>query len=300
MTGKRIYGVFCAAITPIQADYRPDGPRLAAHCQQLLDDGCHGVAVLGTTGEANSFSALERMTLLEAVRDAEIEGSQLLPGTGTCSVAETVALTRHALSLGIEQAVVLPPYYYKAPSEDGLFAFYAQVIEAIADDRFKLVLYHIPQMTAVPITPSLIARLIATFPGTIAGVKDSSGDFKHMAGLARDFPDLAIFAGADPLMLPLLKAGGAGCITATSNLVADSLRLVFDRHDDAVAAKEVAAAAARIDRFRNESNRFPQIPTIRAMLARRYADDSWLLPRAPHLPLSADQRAALDWAALPL
>lgn len=286
-------GVFCAAVTPLAADLTPDHARLTRHCRQLLDDGCHGIALLGTTGEANSFALAERTAMLEAMRESGIAGEQLLPGTGACSVPETIALTRHALSVGVHQVVVLPPFYYKSPSEDGLFAFYRQVIEGLGDDRLRLVLYHIPQMTQVPITASLITRLIEAFPGTIAGVKDSSGDLAHMTALAKDFPQLAIFAGADPLMRPLLVAGGAGCITATSNLVADSLRLVFDHHADPARTADVDAAAERIDRYRTESNRFNQLATIRAMLARRYGDDGWRTPRAPNMPLTAEQAASI-------
>jgi 4-hydroxy-tetrahydrodipicolinate synthase len=225
-------GVFSAAATPLNADLSPDHGALAAHCRQLLEDGCHGIALLGSTGEANSFSSDERRALLEAVVGAGISPDQLLPGTGLSALPETVALTRHALSLGVTRVVMLPPFYYKGVSEQGLFDAYSQVIDAVADDRLRIVLYHIPPISQIPLSHELIARLCERYPGTIAGVKDSGGQLEHMASLAKTFPQLAILAGADPFLLPLMQAGGSGCITATSNLAARELRAVFDKHAD--------------------------------------------------------------------
>ncbi|QQR38308.1 dihydrodipicolinate synthase family protein [Devosia rhizoryzae] len=291
-----IRGVFSAAATPLNTDLSPDHGALAAHCRQLLDDGCHGVAMLGSTGEANSFSADERRAMLEAVVRSGISPDQLMPGTGLSALPETVALTRHALSLGVTKVVMLPPFYYKGVSDQGLFVAYSQVIDAIADDRLRVVLYHIPPISQIPLSHELIARLCERYPNTIAGVKDSGGQLEHMASLAKTFPQLAILAGADPFLLPLMQAGGSGCITATSNLAARQLRVVFDKHADPAATAEVEAAQRRIIALREASNSFAQIPTIKAMIARRNDAPGWRRMRAPLVALTdaqADQLATI-------
>ncbi|WIY52577.1 dihydrodipicolinate synthase family protein [Devosia sp. YIM 151766] len=288
-----IQGVFSAAATPLNTDLTPDHAALAAHCRQLLDDGCHGIAMLGSTGEANSFSQDERRAMLEAVVKSGIAPDALLPGTGLCALPETIALTRHALSLGVTKVVMLPPFYYKGVSDQGLFDAYCQVIDAVADDRLRIVLYHIPPISQVPLSHDLIVRLCERYPDTIAGVKDSGGQLDHMVSLAKTFPQLAILAGADPFLLPLMQQGGSGCITATSNLAASQLRMVFENHSDASAADEVQAAQARIVALREASNSFAQIPTIKAMVARRYNAPGWRRMRPPLVSLTDEQASQL-------
>lgn len=293
MTGQ-IRGVFCAAATPITEAGSPDLVRLGVHAKQLIADGCDGVALLGTTGEANSFSVTERQQIVEATVAAGISPDRLMPGTGVCAIPDTVALTRHALSLGITKFVMLPPFYYKQPSDYGLFAAYSEVIDKVADPRLKIILYHIPQIAMIPLGLSLIERLIKRFPNTVVGIKDSSGDAANSEALVRAFPGFSVLVGADPTMRPLLAIGGAGCITAASNLVAAELALVFRHHSDPQRTVEVDAAQDRITRTRAILPRFVQIPAVKAMIARRYKDASWLHVRAPLVALDAKQIAELD------
>ena len=301
MTSPLITGVYSAATTPLNGDGSPDFGLFAMHCRRLLDEGCHGVALLGTTGEANSFSLAERRAILEATLKSGIAADRLMPGTGVAAIPETVELTRHALSVGVTRVVMLPPFYYKGVSDDGLFAAYAQIIEAVADDRLRVVLYHIPQVSGIPLTLSLIGRLIEAFPNTVVGIKDSAGDFANMEALLAAFPGFSVLAGADPLLLPLMKAGGAGCITATSNLVADSLRTVFDHAADPARAGDVDTAQARINAYRSLSNSYVQIPTIKAMVGLKYGNSAWARPRPPLMALSEADHAdlAVKFAQLP-
>jgi 4-hydroxy-tetrahydrodipicolinate synthase len=282
-------GVITAAATPVRADYSADADRLTAHCRQLLKDGCHAIALLGSTGEANSFSVAERINLLEAVVAGGIAPDRLLPGTGVCALPDTVALTRHAMSLGAAAVVMLPPFYYKGISDQGLADSYSHVIEAVNDPRLKIVLYHIPPISQIPIPSTVIETLVARHGEIIAGVKDSGGDLDHMSKLAEAFPRLSIFAGADPLMLAFLGKGGAGCITATSNLAAAELRCIFDNHADPAARAAVDGAQERVTAMRAVCSRFSQIPSIKAMIARRYGDDEWNRLRHPLVALSSDQ-----------
>jgi 4-hydroxy-tetrahydrodipicolinate synthase len=282
-------GVFCAALTPLDGDGNPDQAAFRAHCRWLLDEGCTGIAMLGTTGEANSFSSEERKTLLEAALAAGIKPGKLLPGTGVAAVTETAELTKHALSVGVTSVVMLPPFYYKGVSEDGLVAAYSEIVDRIADDRLRVVLYHIPQMSAVPITHDAIARLRDRYPGTFVGIKDSAGDLVNMKAMVERFPGFAVLSGADPLMLPLLQAGGAGAITATTNLVARDLRFVFDHWADPSKVAAVEAAQARVVAYRELSNSYAQLPTLKAMTAHRTGQEIWRRLRPPLVALDAAQ-----------
>ena len=286
-------GVFCAALTPLDADLSPNHAAFVAHARRLLADGCDGVALLGTTGEANSFSMAERQALLAAAVEGGVAPDKLLPGTGVAALTEAVALTRHALSLGVTTVVMLPPFYYKDVSEEGLFASYSEVVERVGDPRLRVVLYHIPQFSAVPIPHAVIERLRGRYPGVFAGVKDSSGDLAHMEALIQRFPGLAVLAGADPLMLPLLGAGGAGCITATTNLGAADHAFVYRHHADPSRRAEVEAAQARIVAARNRVSRFAQMASLKTLIAERTGDPGWRRMRPPLTPLSDDEAAAL-------
>ncbi len=263
MTDLPITGVYCASVTPVTAELAPDHAAFVAHCRHLLDEGCDGIALLGTTGEANSFSGAERKALLEAVVTSGIAPERLLPGTGVVAFSETVELTRHALSLGVTRVVMLPPFYYKGISDDGLFAAYAEIAERVGDSRLQVLLYHIPQFSAVPITFPVIERLRARYPSTFVGIKDSSGDLGNMIAMVERFPGFSVLAGADPLMLPLLRKGGAGCITATSNLVAGDLAFIYRHHADPARAAEVDAAQARVVAARTRVSQFAESPRSR-------------------------------------
>ena len=291
MNDLPISGVYCAAVTPVTSDLAPDHPAFVAHCRYLLDEGCDGVALLGTTGEANSFSTAERKALLEAVIAADIPADRLLPGTGVAAVTETVELTRHALSLGVTRVVMLPPFYYKGITDEGLFASYAAIVDRVADARLRIVLYHIPQFSAVPITVPVIERLRARFPGVFVGLKDSSGDFANMDALVQHFPGFSVLAGADPLMLPMLKQGGAGCITATSNLVARDLAFIFRHFAEPAHEREVEAAQARVVAARARVSRFAQIASIKALIARSTGHAAWCNLRPPLLKLTEAEAA---------
>ena len=292
-TFKGPTGVFSAALTPLTAELMPDHAEFAAHAKWLLAEGCDGIAMLGTTGEANSFSAEERMALLEATVAAGVAPGALLPGTGVAAFTETVALTKHALSCGVTTVVMLPPFYYKGVSDDGVYAAYSEILQRIGDSRLRVVLYHIPQMSAVPISHAVIARLIEAFPETVVGIKDSSGDLANMEAMAAKFPGFSVLAGADPAMLPLRRKGGAGCITATSNLVARDLAFVFRHALDEAKNAEVDAAQARVVAARAKASRFAQMASLKAMTAQRTGNPGWMRLRPPLLPLTEAEAAAL-------
>lgn len=288
-----VSGVFCASATPVLEDGSPDHATFSTHCKALIEEGCDGVALLGTTGEANSFSLGQRQDLLEKVITAGLDPQRLLPGTSQTNVPDSVTLVKHAVEAGVKACVVLPPFYYKGVSDEGLFRFYAELVEGVGRDDLRVILYHIPPIAQISISLDLTARLREAFPGVFVGVKDSSGKIESMRAFAEAFEDFSVLAGADPFMLPLLNAGGAGCITSSSNLIGRHLRVVFDNWFDANQAARVDAAQARINAWRDLSNAYVQLPTIKAMLARRRNHDGWTRVRPPLVELTADEIATV-------
>lgn len=288
-TPSTLGGVFAAVLTPLDAALAPDHAALARHCRWLLANGCDGLAVLGTTGEANAFSVDERLAILDGLADAGIPADALLPGTGCCAVPDTVVLTRRALELGVAGVLMLPPFYYKNVSDDGLFAAYSEVIERVGDSRLRVYLYHFPQISAIPIGDALIERLLKRYPGTVVGLKDSSGDGDNMTRIARAFPDLAVFTGWDELFLPLLEAGGAGCITAVSNIACGLAAELYSdwRGGGAEAVHE------RLTAVRDVIVSFPPIAALKEVMAGHTGDDAWRNIRPPLVRLDGAEAAAL-------
>jgi len=287
-------GVFAAVLTRLGADGAPDASATARHCRWLLENGCDGLSVLGTTGEANSFTVDERLALLDGLAEAGIPGETLMPGVGCCALPDTITLARRAAEHGAGGVLMLPPFYYKNVGDDGLFAAFSEVIEAIGDDRLRVYVYHFPQMSGVPLPASLIERLLARYPGTVAGMKDSSGDLDNMVTVARAFPGFAVFSGSDELFWPLLQAGGAGCITAVSNVAAPLAHEVWTAHRRG----DVAAADLAHDKLsavRRAIAAYPLAAALKAVMARGSGDTDWLRIRPPLMPLSdADVGALLN------
>jgi len=285
----RLGGVFAAALTPLHGDLSPDHEAMLGHYRWLLAQGCDGVAALGTTGEANSFSVEERLAIIEALAASGIEPSRLMIGTGCCAVPDTVRLSRAALELGAAGVLILPPFYYKNPSADGLYAAYAEVIERLGDERLAIYVYHFPAMTGIDLPIALLERLVADYPGTVVGLKDSSGDWAHTEAVCRALPGFAVFAGSEQLLLPVLRAGGAGCISATVNVTCELAGRVYGRwrESDAEALQEELSAV------RLAIQGYPMIAALKQILAHTRGRAEWLNLRPPLVPLSADQAAAL-------
>ncbi len=274
-------GVFAAALTPINADLSPNSKHHAAHCRWLLENGCDGLAVLGTTGEANSFSVAEKISIMENLVDEGIPAKVMMPGTGCCAIADTVELSKKAVELGASGVLMLPPYYYKGVSDDGLFASYAETIERVGDDRLRVYLYHIPPVSQTPISYDLIERLLKAYPDTVVGMKDSSGDLENMTGAARHFPGFAVFTGGDQLTLGLMQAGGVGCITAACNVAPHWLKELYEGWH----GENGLELQDRMAQLREIIISFPQIQALRAIKARHTSDDIWRSPRPPLVPL---------------
>jgi 4-hydroxy-tetrahydrodipicolinate synthase len=285
-------GVYSAVLTPMDAQLAVDSRKYADHCRWLLANGCDGLAVMGTTGEANSFTVQERLKAIEDLVAAGISAGRLMVGTGCCAVPDTIELTRHALGLGAGGVLMLPPFYYKQVSDEGIFSSIATVVETVGDDRLKIFLYHFPRMTGIPFSDSVLERLIAAFPGTIAGMKDSGGDWEHMRRLCERFPGFRMFAGTERYLLNILDAGGAGCISASTNVSCPQAQEVYQawRTENAAAAAE---AQARLSEVRGALEVHPFVPGLKQVMAQRTGDEGWMHMRPPNVPLDEASAASL-------
>jgi 4-hydroxy-tetrahydrodipicolinate synthase len=287
---RNFSGVIAPVLTPFGDDGAPDVDRLVEHAEWLLEDGCTALAPFGTTSEANSLGLDERMELLEGLIDAGIDPELLLPGTGVCSVEDAAILTQHAVDLGCSGVLMLPPFYYKNPSEEGLFRFFAEVIEDVGDDRLKVYLYHIPPVAQVGFSLPLIGRLKSEFPGVVVGMKDSSGDWSNMQAVLEAHPDLEFFPGSELHLLQGLKAGTAGVISATANVAAKSMRRLWDDWKGGEAERMQSSISA----LRHAVQAYPVIPLLKAIIAHYRGDNAWANVRPPFTPLpKADAEKAI-------
>jgi len=285
-----VRGLWCATLTPLGAEGAIDHARMAAHVRALFAQGVDGVAPFGTTGEGPSFSVAERRAGLDALIAAGIAPSQLVPGTGCAAFSDTVALTRHAVQVGCARCLVLPPFFFKDLGDDAVYGYFATLIDAVADPRLSLYLYHIPQFSGVAISADVVAQLAADFPRTIAGVKDSGGDFAHTQALLAAVPQLAILVGHEPHLPKLMRAGGAGTICGIANLFP---RLVAPLLKPDVAPLDEDRIAAFIDVI----FRYPFLPAFKAVRAAQTNDAAWRSLRPPLFALNESDRVRL-FAAL--
>jgi 4-hydroxy-tetrahydrodipicolinate synthase len=282
-------GVLCPVITPFSEDLSPDPDRLIRQCRWLLSQNV-GLAVFGTNSEANSLSIREKMMLLDRLVEAGIDTNRMMPGTGCCALTETVELTQHAVNLGCAGTLMLPPFYYKGVSDDGLFASFAEVIERVGSSSLRIYLYHIPPVSQVGISLDLIERLVRAYPDTVVGVKDSSGDWDNTnAMLERCWDDFRVFAGAETFLLQNMRKGGAGCISATANINPAAIDHLYREWQSA----EAEGLQRELDEIRETAMAYPMIPALKATVAHFSNDAQWRTVRPPLVALADDQCSAL-------
>jgi 4-hydroxy-tetrahydrodipicolinate synthase len=285
----RLSGVLSPVVTPFNDDLSPDADLLIKQCQWLLSQNV-GLAVFGTNSEANSLSVDEKIVLLDRLVEAGVDTKRMMPGTGCCALTDTVKLTAHAAKLGCAGTLMLPPFYYKGVSDDGIFANFAEVIERVGDESLRIYLYHIPPIAQVGFSVDLIDRLVARYPKTVVGIKDSSGDWDNThAMLERKWDDFRIFVGSESFLLANMQNGGAGCISATANVNPAAIDHLYQtwQNDDAEAQQQ------SLDDIRDTVMAYPMIPALKATVAEFSGEDQWRTVRPPLVNLGADQSAAL-------
>lgn len=286
----KLGGIFSPVLTPFKTDLSPDTAAFVRHCQWLINSEV-GLAVFGTNSEANSLSVGERRELLDALLEAGVPAARLMPGTGCCSLTDTVELTRHATSAGVGGVLMLPPFYYKGVSDEGLFRHFSEVIQRVGDSRLRIYLYHIPPVAQVSISLALIERLLKAYPTAIAGIKDSSGDWTNTEAMLRQFqPEgFDVFAGSEVFLLRTLRAGGAGCITATGNVNPSPMVALYKSWQ----AADADAQQAALDGTRAAFQKYAMIPAMKAAVARYSQHSAWRTVRPPLVELSSEQEVAL-------
>jgi 4-hydroxy-tetrahydrodipicolinate synthase len=289
MAARNFAGVLVPVLTPFTPEGAPDAARFAAFCRWLLDEGADGLAVFGTTSEANSMSPQERMALLDHLIASGIPAEKLMPGTGACAMTDAIALTRHALGHGCAGVLMLPPFYYKGMPDDGLYAFAAGVIDELAAPTLKVYLYHIPPVAQVGWSLDLVGRLIRAYPDTVVGLKDSSGDWQNTAALLERYPGFAVFPGSEVFLLDGLRKGAAGCITATGNINPRGIRKVWENWQ----GPQADALQAGITTLRKAMQAYPMVPALKRVVAHFRNDPNWAAVRPPMVPLGNAQAAAL-------
>lgn len=294
-SGKhRFSGVLSPVVTPFRPDLQPDADKLVRQCEWLVSQDV-GLAVFGTNSEANSMSVSEKISLLESLVEKGVPGNRLMPGTGCCALSDTIVLTKRAVELGCGGVLMLPPFYYKGVSDEGLFRSYAEVIERVADSRLQVYLYHIPPIAQVGLSLELIQRLLDAYPGIVVGIKDSSGDWANTRAMHdRNWNDFRIFVGSESFLLQNMRAGGAGCISATANVNPAAIQAVYETWNDDNAEKR----QDDLDALRAIVQSYPMIPALKAIVARYSGDDAWKTVRPPLVELTDLQcrelYAALD------
>lgn len=284
-------GIWPALVTPLHADGRIDTPKLAAHAQALLAQGCGGVTLFGTTGEGPSFTLEERKETLEALIQLGVPADRILVSTSCAALLETLALTRHAALLGTHGSLMLPPFFLKGISEAGVIAAYAQVLDGVADLNPRMYLYHIPQISGVGLTPHVIRTLKDRYPQSIVGVKDSGCDTAFSLSLADAFmPGLTIYVGNEPDLPAMGRRGSTGAVSGLANFMPRGVHRLVLSPD----APETPAERERVLALLSVLTRYPLLPAIKGMMSILSGDRAWLRVRPPLVALTDAEYAELN------
>ena len=288
---KAIRGVYAAAVSPFRSDGSLDTAKLVAYCQHLITDGgCDGVAPTGTTGEGNSISFRQKLELAGAFAEAGFDPNRAIFGTGACATQDAIDLSKAALDAGFPNVLVLPPFYYKNPSDEGLYRYFAQLIETIGDDRLRVYLYHFPQMSATPIPVDVAVRLKKDFGAVVAGLKDSSGDMSQALAFASATggvdADFDVYPSSESFLFEGLDGGCAGIISGSTNAFANYVQAGRKDGRDSAAFDLVKSARAT-------ASKYPLMAAMKQIEAWRSGDDSWTRMAPPLVSLSEDQKASL-------
>jgi 4-hydroxy-tetrahydrodipicolinate synthase len=285
MADSKLRGVIAAIATPVDEAGEPDTARATTLARFLLDNGCDGLNVLGTTGEATSFSLEQRKRVMSAYKNAGIPTDRLMVGTGAAATADAVALTRHAAELGFAGALVLPPFYYKGVPDDGLAAYVDAIVQATATTPIAIYLYHYPALSGLPWHVALIRRLLGAHGGRIVGLKDSSGDMAYAREAAAISKDFAVFPSTEAVLLEARAGAFAGCISATANLNADLCARAF--HGGDAAALDAAVSIRKL--FDGKA----LVPGVKALLSHIHHDMALARVKPPLAAFPAADRAAV-------
>jgi 4-hydroxy-tetrahydrodipicolinate synthase len=287
---NRPRGVYSPVVTPFKKNQQPDHDRYVRHCRWLVGQDV-GLAVFGTNSEANSLSVEEKKALLDTLLEAGIPATRLMPGTGCAALTDSVELTRYVVARGCQNVLMLPPFYYKGVSDEGLFRSFSEIIERVGAAELRVYLYHIPPVSQVPISLALIERLLKAYPGVIAGVKDSSGNWSNTQAMLERFQPQGfdVFAGSETFLLATMRAGGVGCITATGNVNPGPIVQLYRNWQ----AADTDDRQHVLDTTRAAFAKFAMIPALKAAIGIYAKDPAWGTVRPPLVDLTPAECDAL-------
>lgn len=291
MAAQRPDGPWGAAITPLVED-AIDGQRLFDHLGWMTTAGCNGAVLFGSTGEAASFTVEERMATLDELVARGFDTGKLIVGTGCCATPDSIRLSRHAVDHGCAGILVIPPYFFKPVSEDGLFTAYSRLIEGVGSADLRVYLYHFPDLSGIPVSHALIRRLLDAYPDTVAGLKDSNGDIDQTFGFIDAFPGLDVFTGDDDLLWPIARAGGAGSVTATANIIPGLLGDIWcalQKGDESPPAAHDLAGEIWQLILQN----YPITESLKECIAHKLGDAEWRNVREPFVNMAPTDVARL-------
>ncbi|MDA9432110.1 dihydrodipicolinate synthase family protein [Bradyrhizobium sp. CCBAU 51627] len=274
---EAIRGFWVASATPLAANGNVDPAKLAAHAKQLFSKGVDGVVLFGTTGEGTSFNVTERVATIEAVLKAGVPAERMGIGGGFPAISDSIALTRAVLGLGLRHVLVLPPYFDRSVTPAGIEDSFAAIIDGVADNRLRAYLYHIPQISGVAIPTTVAANLRKRYGNVVAGLKDSSGDFKQFQAFRAAAPELAITVGNETDIARAIAGGGAGTICGMANIAPDLVKAMIDGKGVEARMQAAVDIVVRSPSF---------LTTLKAILAAQTGDAGWLRVRPPLRALS--------------
>ena len=289
---KKIKGSLAASLTAFKEDLSLDYNKTISHGEWLLEQGLDGVVFFGTTGEGNSLNVDEKKEFIDHLVQEKIPLEKVMIGTGACSLTDAVDLSDYAVKNGIKDCLILPPFYYKNPPDNGLFKFFSEIIQRVGNKELRIQIYHFPGVSQIPISHSLIEMLLREYPVNICGIKDSGGDLQNMISMCNQFENFDVYAGSEAFLLPVLEAGGAGTITATGNLTSADCVLVYKAflsgENNLKQAQENLTSKRNL--LQKACDGIGFVSGLKEIMSNIKQDDQWRITRPPFCGLGQEKR----------
>ena len=280
-------GIYTASLTPLTSSYEPNLPALVSHVEQLFESGSDGVAILGSTGEANSLTIEQRLDIISYC-GRTLAPERLMMGTGSCALQDAIRLTQASIEAGVFSVLVIPPFYYKPQSDESVIRYYSELISSVDDSRLRIIFYNFPKLSGYNFSTEILQEFKERFGDIAAGIKDSSGNWENMLSITNNVPDFMVYSGTETLLLNILREGGAGCITASANLLAPECQLVYQawRNDQQNTAEQVQKELTVL-RKALESYQF--VSELKGLMALHTGSEHWQEMLPPFIPLLPSQ-----------
>ena len=280
-------GIYTASLTPLTSSYEPNLPALVSHVEQLFESGSDGVAILGSTGEANSLTIEQRLDIISYC-GRTLAPERLMMGTGSCALQDAIHLTQASIDAGVFSVLVIPPFYYKPQSDESVIRYYSELISSVDDSRLRIIFYNFPKLSGYNFSTEILQEFKERFGDIAAGIKDSSGNWENMLSITKNVPNFMVYSGTETLLLNILREGGAGCITASANLLAPECQLVYQawRNDQQNTAEQVQKELTVL-RKALESYQF--VSELKGLMALHTGSEHWQEMLPPFIPLLPSQ-----------